>query len=229
MKQIVFYISVLLAFSANTVHAQRGKSKDNVDLNIAVVPSFASIPRTEEGLSDLMLGGKIGATFHERKDEFIFPAWSVGLYGSFLSPMTEIQNVTENNIAVTESRMNIRDAGIYFDFVPVKIMDGDLFSDEGTQFFVSVPIQWGLLSEVRIYDYDSDSEDLNLIERSNFMKLEPGINLNVTLSKFAIISGGVSYQWTYLWNKPLENIQEWPDLGIFKINLSIGVRIALFN
>ena len=57
-------------------------------------------------------------------------------------------HVTQNNIAVTESKMNIRDAGIYFDFVPVKIMDGDLFSDEGTQFFVSVPIQWGLLSEV---------------------------------------------------------------------------------
>jgi hypothetical protein len=80
-----------------------------------------------------------------------------------------------------------------------------------------------------MYEYNPGTDEKSLIEKSNFMKIEPGLNLNLALSKFAILSGGISYQWTYLWNKPLENVQEWPDLGIFKINLNLAIRISLFQ
>jgi hypothetical protein len=229
MKNYLTILSALILLPLNTINAQRNSDKDNVALIMGISPTLASIPRTNDGLSSLMVGGKIGALFYDRKDEFTFPAWSFGIYGSFLTPLAELDHVKNNNISVEYSKMNLRDAGIFFEVVPVKIGKDKLFESSSPQFFVSVPLNWGLLSEVRLYDYNPESQEKTLLEKSNFMKIEPGINLNLTLSKFAILTCGVSYQWTYLWDKPLENIQEWPDLGILKINLCFGARINLFQ
>lgn len=229
MNRILTILFVLTIFQPLQLKAQRGREKDNVDLILGVTPSLVSIPRTEDGLKNLMLGGKIGVQFYDRKDQQVFPAWSVGLYSTFLAPQADLEDVTNHNISVESSKMAIRDAGIFCELVAVKVSETELFEEKTPQFFVSVPVYWGLLSELRIYDYDTQADERSLIEKSNYMKFEPGINLNLTLSKFAILSGGVSYQWTYLWNKPLENIQEWPDLGVFKINMTLAVRIALFQ
>ena len=227
MKHTTLIATIL--FTTTSLFAQRGNSKDNVDLIFGVTPTLASIPRVDNGLKNLMLGGKIGAQFYHRKEETIFPSWSVGLYSTFLSPLAEPENVSWHNIDVESAKMNIRDAGIFCELVAAKFCEGALFDETTPQFFVSVPIYWGLLSELRMYDYNAATDEKSLIEKANFMKIEPGLNLNLTLSKFAILSGGVSYQWTYLWNKPLENVQEWPDLGIFKINMNLVVRISLFQ
>lgn len=229
MKNLQTKLIALILFLATSLQAQRSNDKDNVDLIFGVTPTLASIPRTEDGLKNLMLGGKIGVQFYNRKSELIFPAWSVGMYATFLTPKAEPGDVNRHNIAVESAKMGIRDAGLFCEPVIVKLCEGELFEEKTPQFFVSLPVYWGLLSEIRMYEYDAELDKSSLIEKSNFMKIEPGINLNLTLSKFAILSGGVSYQWTYLWNKPLENVQEWPDLGIFKVNMTLAVRISLFQ
>ncbi len=228
MKRYLYLLQILFLLLANsTLSAQRGND-DNVDLIMGVSPSLASIPRVDGNLNTLMLGGKIGVQFCDRKDEPVLPAWSFGLYATFLAPQADLSDVSQHNIDVESSKLAIRDAGIFFEPVAMKFCDRSLF-EESPQFFVSIPVYWGLLSQLLIYEYEETSNERSLIEKSNFMKIEPGLNLNLSLSKFAVLSGGVSYQWTYLWNKPLENIQEWPDLGIFKINMNLSVRISLFN
>lgn len=227
MKQITLVFIVLSLLCSVELLAQR--DKDKVDLILGVKPSLASIPRTEKKLSNVLAGGQLGVMFHARKKEIVFPAWSVGVYGTFLPAPADIPDVKTNNVPVEQGKMNLRDAGIYCELIPFKLGSAELFEEKSPQFFVSTPIYWGLLSEVRIYDHNLLTKENALIERSNFMKIEPGVNLNLALSKFAILSGGVSYQWTYLWDKPLENIQEWPDMGMLKLNLTISVRISLFN
>lgn len=227
-KHLPIKLALAAILAATALQAQRAP-KDKADLIFGAATSLASIPRTGNGLGNLMLGGKIGAQFHNRKDETVFPAWSMGLYATFLAPQADIEGATAHNIDVESAKLCIRDAGLFVEPVAVKICEGGLFEEATPQFYVSLPIYWGLLSEVRIYDYDAELDERALIEKSNFMKIEPGINLNLALSKFALLSGGVSYQWTYLWDRPLENVQEWPDLGIFKINMSLMVRVSLFN
>jgi hypothetical protein len=225
-KTLLPLIILLISFRG---FAQRDMRKNNVDLHIGISPSFVSIPITNNGLSNMMISSKLGVCFYDRKDEMVLPAWTIGLYGTLLSPQANLHDVSSNRVEIEQSQLRMRDAGIYFEIVPYKTTSGDLFSDNATQFYVSLPFQWGLLSDLAIFEHHQISNTESLVEESDFMKFEPGINLNLRVSKFAIFTIGASYQWTYLWNKPLENVKEWPDLGIFKLNLGVGVRISLFE
>lgn len=214
MKNLLYAALILITFYAQAQADQQAPQTLFGGLSVERVAGFGGpwLAFTDlKGKSSVMIGGKFGAVFN---DKIGFGLIGMGFGGRMKFRGDNLLGNTNANL-----KANYGAGGIFLEYMvnlpklvhltfPVNIMVG------------GVKVEQDITSTNSINNNDKD-DDIT-IESDGFVVLEPGLNLELNVSKYLILGGNVSYR--YVSGANLKNISE-SDLS----GLSFGVVVKFGN
>lgn len=209
MKRIVFIVLASLFILPAMAQEEEQKPEiqylfKNADIHFTGAYMAPEIKFSQvNGENGVLVGGHLATNFNRKL--------SMGIAGYGLATRNEFDVAADSTL-----RVGFGYGGMFTEYV--------LFSDKAVH--VTIPVIIGV-GGVTVWDSDEDlyqDEEWNDIESSAAFVLEPGINLEVNLTKFMRFSAGASYR--LVQKSDLRNLSD-EDLSNFSVN--VGLRFGFYR
>ena len=215
MKKLFYTLLVLLTFNSQ---AQEEAQTLFSGIGVEKVAGFGGpwLAFTElKGTSKAMLGGKFGAIFN---NQIGFGVIGMGFAGGMKFRGDNLRGDTNAELKAAYGA-----GGIFLEYIvglpkvihlsfPVNVMVGGTKVEQDIITMINPPTN---------LNSDDDDDDIK-IESNSFLVLEPGVNLELNISRNFILGGNVSYR--YVSGSNLKNISDDNLSG-----LSFGIVVKFGN